>query len=75
LDFTLNEALDKARAAAVPEIPPPITITEGVEEFFPSMCRRNRPGGKHKLYSAHEKKTEIIDLFIFKMTHPDFVEV
>jgi hypothetical protein len=36
--FTLTEALDKARAAAMPEIPPPITIIEGVEEFSPSMC-------------------------------------
>lgn len=36
--FTLNEAFDKARADAMPEIPPPITITEGGEAFCPSMC-------------------------------------
>lgn len=35
--FTLNEALDSARAAAMPEIPPPITMTEGGEAFCPSM--------------------------------------
>jgi len=40
---TLNEALDKARAAAMPEIPPPITITEGGERFCPSMCVKNPP--------------------------------
>jgi hypothetical protein len=43
---TLNEAFDKARAAAMPEIPPPITITEGGEEFCPSMCLKKPPAAK-----------------------------
>jgi hypothetical protein len=49
----LNEAFDKARAAAMPEIPPPITITEGGEEFCPSMCLK-KPDGKNERYLVNK---------------------
>lgn len=49
--FTLNEAFDKARAAAMPEIPPPITITEGGEEFCPSMCLKKPDRNMNQIQS------------------------
>ena len=40
---TLIEALCRIRAAAIPEIPPPITMTVGGEQCCLSMCEANVP--------------------------------
>lgn len=35
--ITLKDALRRAREAAIPDIPPPITITEGDEQYWLSI--------------------------------------